>query len=45
MTTTDLLFWGGLIAMGTAVLLLLIFIPVFRAQRKRLVKKIENGED
>lgn len=44
MTTTDILFYGGLAAMAAAILLLMILIPVFRAQRKRLVKKIENGD-
>lgn len=44
MTTIDLLFYGGIAAMGAAVLLLIILIPVFRVQRKRLVKKIENGD-
>ena len=42
---TDLLFWGGLIGMGAAVLLLLILIPVFGLMRRRLIKKIENGEE
>ena len=41
----NLLFFGGIACVASALVLLLILIPVFRAKRKRLVRKIENGED
>ncbi len=41
----DYLFYGGLAGMAGSVLLALILIPVFRSQRKRKLKGIENGEE
>ncbi len=41
----DMIFYGGLIGMGISLLLWLILIPVFRVQRKKLRKRIEEGEE
>ena len=41
----DMIFYGGLAGMGISLLLLLILLPVFRGQRKRLRRKIEEGEE
>lgn len=30
--------------MGVSLLLIIILVPVFRAQRRRLLKHIENGD-
>ena len=38
----DILFFGGLAGMGISVLLILILIPVFRRQRKKLLKRMEE---
>lgn len=38
----DILFFGGLAGMGISFLLILILIPVFRRQRKKLLKKMEE---
>lgn len=40
----DMIFYGGLAGMGISLLLVLILLPVFRGQRKRLRKKIEGDE-
>ena len=45
MSMTDMMFYGGAAGMVLAVILLLLLIPIHRAQRKRLIKKIENGEE
>lgn len=42
-TTGGILFYGGIIGMGAAVLLGLLFIPIFAADKKRVNKKI-NAE-
>lgn len=39
----DMLFFGGLAGAGLCLLLCLILIPVFKWQRKRLLKMIEEG--
>ncbi len=41
----DYLFFGGLAGMGVSALAVLVLIPVFRAQRKKKLKKIEQGEE
>ncbi len=41
---TEILLFGGLAAMGVSLLLLLILIPVFRHQRKKVIRQIEDGE-
>lgn len=38
----DILFFGGLAGMGISFLLILILIPVFRRQRKKLLKRMEE---
>lgn len=41
----NIIFYGGLAGMGITFLLGLILIPVFRGQRKKMYKKIEDGEE
>lgn len=41
----DYLFYGGIAGMAGSLLLILILIPVFRAQRKKKLGKIERGEE
>lgn len=38
----DILFFGGLAGMGISFLLILILVPVFRRQRKKLLKRMEE---
>lgn len=38
----DILFFGGLAGMGISILLILILVPVFRWQRKKLLKRMEE---
>ena len=38
----DMLFFGGLAGMGISFLLIVILVPVFRRQRKRLLKRMEE---
>lgn len=38
----EMLFIGGLAGMGITILLLLILIPIFRRQRKKLLKQMEE---
>ncbi len=38
----DILFFGGCVGMGISLLLILILIPVFRIQRKNLLKRMEE---
>lgn len=42
---TELLLYGGLAGMGVSLLLLIILVPVFRHQRKKMIERIENGDD
>ncbi len=37
-----ILFYGGLAAMAVSLLLLLILVPVFRGQRKHLLKQLDE---
>lgn len=41
----DLLFYGGLGTAGVGLILLFILISIFGHQRRRLIKRIEDGED
>ena len=38
----DILFFGGLAGMGISFLLIVILVPVFRRQRKKLLKRMEE---
>ncbi len=38
----DMLFFGGLAGMGISFLLIVILVPVFRRQRKKLLKRMEE---
>lgn len=38
----DILFFGGCIGMGVSFLLIVILIPVFRQQRKKLLKQMKE---
>ena len=38
----NILFFGGLAGMGIFLFLILIFIPLFRNQRKKLLKRMEE---
>ena len=38
----ELVFVGGLVGMGVSALLILILIPVFRKNRKKLLKQMEE---
>ena len=40
----DLLWYGGLAGMAASLLVLIILLPVFRKKRKKLYKRIEEGE-
>jgi len=37
-----ILFFGGLAGMGISLLMILILIPVFRKNRKKLLKQMEE---
>lgn len=39
---SDILFFGGCTGMGVSLLLILILIPIFRRQRKKLLKQMEE---
>ncbi len=41
----NLLLYGGFGAAALGILLLLILVPVFSARRRKLMKRIENGEE
>lgn len=44
-TTGGKLFYGGIAGMILAVLLILIFIPIFSAAKKKMIKKINSEFD
>ena len=45
MILEDILFFGGLGGIAISLLLLIIYIPVFRSARKRLIKRIQEGDE
>lgn len=44
-TTGGKLFYGGIVGMILAVILALIFIPVFFAAKRKMIKKINSEFD
>ncbi len=41
---SDFYFYGGIGLIVVCFLLICILLPIFRAKRRRLIKKIESGE-
>lgn len=41
-TTGGILFYGGIMGMGVSVILGLLFVPIFVADKKRVIKKINS---
>lgn len=42
MVNSELLFWGGIFVMGTAVVLMMISFIIFRITGRRIKKKLEE---
>ena len=40
----NLLFYGGVGAMAGSLLLLIILVPVFSVRRRKLLRRIEDGD-
>lgn len=41
-TTGSMMYYGGILGIGLSAVFLILCTPIFAAQRKRLLKKIEK---